>query len=310
MNHVLSNVSLILSSAAQNKILRHINAEPALECGWYLIGTIENRSDDMIVGRIDDIYVIEGSGTSANFTFTSASGLQAYAYCKKMYSSDGISKKGIIGNYHSHGNYHTYFSSTDEKMIESSTSREFYLVFSPSQQSFTAIYKDTDAQIYQVACKHDVPEYRYIFPQMGYITKWKINRIKADNAFINEKEPPEEKKPVVNTENSEIKMKIIEEINNMEFAFTCAKCQSLVYNGFLVEVLPGSTVKWCEGCVSEIPGTQNEFNNDPTAPVSLEHGQAISPAQSSRSHWKEILAILIVIGIIAFILIAGFGFII
>jgi proteasome lid subunit RPN8/RPN11 len=297
-----------LSSAAQNKILRHINAEPSLECGGYLIGTIENRSGDIVVGRIDDIYVIEGSGTSANFTFTSASGLQAYAYCKKMYSSDGISKKGIIGNYHSHGNYHTYFSSTDEKMIESSTSREFYLVFSPSQQSFTAIYKDSDAQIYQVACKHDVPDYRYIFPQMGYITKWKINRIKADNIFINENEPHEEKKPVVNTDYQDKRMRIIEEIKDTNIAFTCAKCQSLVYNGFLVEILPGSTVKWCEGCVSEIPDTQNELSNKTEDVLVNEPSIPNSTVQSLRSHWKEIAAIIILMGVIAFILIAGFGF--
>jgi hypothetical protein len=193
-------------------------------------------------------------------------------------------------------------------MIESSTSREFYLVFSPSQQSFTAIFKDSDAQIYQVACKHDVPEYRYIFPQMGYITKWKINRIKADNALLNEKEPPEEKKPVVNTDNSDKRMRIVEEIKDMNTAFTCAKCQSLVYNGFLVEVLPGSTVKWCEGCVSEIPDMQNELSNKLEDVIVNEPSIPISPVQSLRSHWKKIAAILIVMGIIALILIAGFGF--
>jgi hypothetical protein len=143
---------------------------------------------------------------------------------------------------------------------------------------------------------------------MGFITKWQINRIKADNALVYEKEPPEEKKPVVNADNQDKRMRIIEEIKDTNIAFTCAKCQSLVYNGFLVEVLPGSTVKWYEGCVSEILDTQNELNSKPEDVISNELSIPINPVQSIRSHWKEIAAILIVMGIIALILIAGFGF--
>jgi len=94
MNHILSNVRLVLGSDAQSKIISHIFKEPTLECGGYLIGTIEDQSENAVVGSIDDIYVIEGSGTPSNFIFTSTSGLQAYAYCKKIYSSDN-NKKNI-----------------------------------------------------------------------------------------------------------------------------------------------------------------------------------------------------------------------
>jgi len=188
------NVQLILSYEAQGKIRDHILKEPTLECGGYLIGTIENQPEDKLVGRIDDIYVIEGSGTSANFTFTSASGLQAYAYCKKRYSSDENNKKKIIGNYHSHGNFHAFFSSTDAKMMKMSTSREFYLVFSPSHHSFTAIFKDSDAKKYKVTCD-DAPGFKYIPPQMESEKERQIAtpaNITPPVAMI----PPDEEKPV------------------------------------------------------------------------------------------------------------------
>jgi tetratricopeptide (TPR) repeat protein len=184
MRHKLSNVDLVLSPFSRDKILHHIYEKPTLECGGYLIGKIENHSEDKLIGNIDDVFYIEGSGTSSNFTFTSASGLQAYAYCKKNYSTDEFSKKLIIGNYHSHGDYQAFFSSIDEKMMKATTSREFYLVFSPSQHSFTAIYKDSDSQIYEVACEYDAPGFKYIFPQMDFYNDWPLVKTGVDYSLL------------------------------------------------------------------------------------------------------------------------------
>lgn len=88
------------------------------------------------------------------------------------------------------------------------SSRGFYLVFSPSQYSFTAIYKDSDDQIYDVFCNYDAPGFNYIQPKTHFKNRWQLIKTGVDFKSLSIVKPIKNE-PVPNDNN-----KIVFEIQN------------------------------------------------------------------------------------------------
>jgi len=186
MNQEPLKVHLHLEYELMSKIIKHINKKPNLECGGYLIGKLErNDNGQDIVGHIEDIFHDDSMGSAGHFVFKSQYGLKAYSHCLKKYADkDGEFSKNIIGNYHSHGIHSAFFSDTDAGMMRASKSQEFYLVFSPAQHTFAAIYKDSDAKLYEVSCKYCYPKLKYIFPKMEFSKKWPLIKTGVDYPLL------------------------------------------------------------------------------------------------------------------------------
>ncbi|MCL2061130.1 MAG: Mov34/MPN/PAD-1 family protein [Firmicutes bacterium] len=249
---LLSRVVLIINPTALAKIWHHVYVEPGLECGGYLIGTMEKHDDVVVVGQIDDIFFIEGSGTQANFTFTSESGLQAYSYCTKNYSTDGVYKKNIIGNYHSHGKYATFFSEMDVKMMKASTSREFYLVFSPEHHSFSAIYKDSDSKIYEVDCRFEAPGFSYIAPKLNFEREWPLVRTGVDYTAASIVKPLEKNSVLPSNSSGKIIVEIAQVTRPTANMQTLMRNFSVEVGNFLTKIqnLRARVVKGTQECNS------------------------------------------------------------
>jgi len=75
--------------------------------------------------------------------------------------------------------------------------------------------------------------------------------------------------------------------------FTCAKGGELVYSGYLVEVSPGSTAKWCDECVNKIFGThenertRSEVQEDNARRRREEDQRRIAQEEAERERARE-----------------------
>jgi len=170
MGNILNNAELFICEAALAKIQKLIFGNPHKECGGFLIGSLScDPVNGRWIGFVEDVYCIERYGESAAFTFLPTDTINAMSHIAKNYRHDlntvdevdrfritrrseeipfYVDTKRIIGNFHSHGQYDAFFSSTDEKMMKKQSTNEFYVVYSPRHKKIIGKFKDTHFNFY------------------------------------------------------------------------------------------------------------------------------------------------------------------
>lgn len=113
------------------QIIDFANINPYLECGGYLIGEIKEH-ENQINFIISAIFLDENQGTKNRYCFFELTRKYLENYCKT-----NMSNYKVIGNFHSHGEYHAIFSKEDKIMEENSPNNYCHLIYSPKYNEIT-----------------------------------------------------------------------------------------------------------------------------------------------------------------------------
>ena len=140
-------VDVTLDQAAVSKMNDLVYQDPRNECGGFLIGRVgRDEAAGTFTVQVCDVYCEPQPGSPAGFTFTNDYQIRAL-----LWTDNHCNNHRIIGNFHSHASFNSFFSSRDKQMMDSQPGEGLYLVISPSHQSIEAVFKDSQRHFYPCA---------------------------------------------------------------------------------------------------------------------------------------------------------------
>ena len=140
-------VDVTLDQTVVSKMNDLVYLDPKTECGGFLIGRVgRDETAGTFTVQVCDVYCEPLRGSSTGFTFTNDYQIRAL-----LWTDHNHPDSHILGNFHSHAGFNTFFSPRDRQMMESQPGEGLYLVISPSHQSIEAVFKDSQRHFYPCA---------------------------------------------------------------------------------------------------------------------------------------------------------------
>lgn len=137
----MTPITLSIDTSVWDKMWKHAQEDMFTECGGHLLGVYESKEENVLIGKVYEVVLIEARGSQSAFEFSADEQMEAYYYGKDR----GLS---YLGTYHSHGQFPA-IPSPDDNQVLTRVGREFMLIISPSHkvESVYVCYKDENHDI-------------------------------------------------------------------------------------------------------------------------------------------------------------------